>query len=73
MNAENAPIRSYQFLVNSVSTNGTENPMPLPIPLENPPIEERCGFETIDTIADGLLVHAPVDQVAEVLAHSGVR
>lgn len=72
MNAENAPIRSYQFLVNSVSTNGTANPM-LPIPLENPPIEERCGFETIDTIADGLLVHAPVDQVAEVLAHSGVR
>lgn len=72
MNAENAPIRSYQFLVNSVSKNGTENPM-LPIPLENPPIEKRCGFETIDTIADGLLVHAPVDQVAEVLAHSGVR
>ena len=40
---------------------------------ENPPIEERCGLEYIDTIADGLLVYAPLDQVAEVVAQLGMR
>ncbi len=41
--------------------------------LENPPIEERCGLEDIDTIAQGLLVLAPLDRVAEVVAQLGVR
>lgn len=40
---------------------------------ENPPIEERYGLEDIDTIAVGLLVLAPLDQVAEVIAHLGVQ
>lgn len=40
---------------------------------ENPLIEERYGLEDIDTIAEGLLVDAPVDQVAEILAQLGVR
>ncbi|MEH1884416.1 hypothetical protein [Nostoc sp.] len=40
---------------------------------ENPPIEERYGLEDIDTIAEGLLVDAPFDQVCEILAPLGVR
>jgi hypothetical protein len=40
---------------------------------ENLPIEERCGLEEIDTIAERLLVLAPIDQVAEVVAQLGVR
>lgn len=40
---------------------------------ENPPIEERYGLENIDTIAEGLLVSAPLDRVAEIVAQSGVR
>lgn len=40
---------------------------------ENPPIEERCGLEDIDTIAEGLLVLAPIDQVAKVVAQLGLR
>ena len=38
-----------------------------------PPIEERCGLEEIDTIAVGLLVHAPLNQVCELLAPLGTR
>lgn len=40
---------------------------------DNPPIEECCGLEDIDTIAEGLLVLAPIDQVAEVVAQLGLR
>lgn len=51
----------------------SENDAGFTIDSENPPIEERCGLEDIDTIVDGLLVLAPLDQVAEVVAESGVR
>lgn len=35
---------------------------------EDPPIQERCGLQSVDVTAEGLLVHAPLDQVAEALA-----
>jgi hypothetical protein len=38
-----------------------------------PPIEERYGIEPLSTNAVGLLVHAPLDQVCELLAQSGTR
>lgn len=38
-----------------------------------PPIEERFGLEDTDLVMHGLLVLAPLDQVAEVVAQLGVR
>lgn len=80
MTSENYPIKAYQFArsdlpiesderIRATSENGTEVPMTV----ENTTIEERCGLEDIDTIAVGLLVLAPLDQVAEVVAQLGVR
>lgn len=68
MSSENPPIDPYQ----EVETSSKSVPAII-IPLDNAPIEERCGLETIDTIAVGLLVLAPLDQVAEVLSQSAVR
>lgn len=68
MNSENSPIETYQMILSS-SENGIE----IPMPSENPPIEERCGVEDIDTIAEGLLVLAPLDQVAKVLSQLAAR
>ncbi len=81
MTSENLPIQVYEQIEKSSEnvpsiTTTSENP-----PSEErfvtysdyPPIEERCGVEEIDTIADGLLVLAPLEQVAEVIAQLGVR
>ncbi|MUL38321.1 hypothetical protein [Gloeocapsopsis dulcis] len=51
----------------------SENDTGSTIDSEKPPREKRCGLEDVDTIVDGLLVLAPLDQVAEVVAESGVR
>ncbi|WP_250122417.1 hypothetical protein [Chroococcidiopsis sp. CCMEE 29] len=67
MNLDNPRVQVY--LTKLVSEDGTGST----IDSENSPIEERCGLEDIDTIMDGLLVLAPLDNVAEVLAQSGVR
>ncbi|MEA5601677.1 hypothetical protein [Nostoc sp. UHCC 0252] len=40
---------------------------------ENQTIEERYGLEDIDTIAVGLLVNAPLDQIAEIVAQFGAE
>lgn len=53
----------------STPEDGTE----IDMSLDNPLVENRCGFETIDTIAVGLLVLAPLDTVSEAVAQSGVR
>ena len=68
MTSENPHAQVYQW----ISRTSLEN-VPPPITSENPPIEERCGLEEIDTIAERLLVLAPIDQVAEVVAQLGVR
>ena len=67
MNLDNPRVQVY--LTKLVSEDGTGST----IDSENSPIEERCGLEDIDTIMDGLLVLAPLDRVAEVVAESGVR
>lgn len=54
-----------------VTEQASEDDTASTIDLENPPIEERCGLEDIDTIVDGLLVLAPLDRVAEVVAQLG--
>jgi len=69
MTSENPPIEAYQ----RISRISSENVLPINPTLNKPPIEERCGLEDIDTIMDGLLVLAPLDKVAEVVAESGVR
>ncbi len=69
MTSEQPLIQPTSGWVGSTSENGTE----IDMSLDNPPIEKRCGFETIDTITVGLLVLAPLETVAEVVAQSGVR
>lgn len=69
MTSENPPIEAYQR-INRISS---ENVLPIDTTLSKLPIEERCGLEDIDTIAVGLLVLAPLDQVAEVVAQLGAR
>lgn len=54
-----------------VTEQASEDGTASTIDSENPPIEERCGLEDIDTIVDGLLVLAPLDRVAEVVAQLG--
>lgn len=81
MTSENPPIEVYERIEKSSEnvppiTTTSENPSieeHFVTYLDYPPIEERCGFEDLDVIADGLLVRAPLDQVAELLAQSGVR
>lgn len=70
MTSENSHAQVYQWI--SKTSSDLEN-VPPPMPSENPPSEERCGLEDIDTIAEGLLVLAPLDQVAEVVAQLGLR
>jgi len=59
--------RAEVYLTKQVSENVTDST----IDSENLPIEERFGLEDIDSIVDGLLVLAPLDQVAEVVAQLG--
>lgn len=81
MTSKNSNAEAYEFARQAVPPIGandenrlaSEQSEEITVSSEELPIEERCGLEDIDTIAEGLLVLAPLEQVAEVVAQLGMR